>query len=427
MNKKPSFENSHARHKAPPQKIRSEGPRPPSTSRTEMSETASYEFFLICQPGFEDLLLAELGAWNLGPQLNPQIERGGVTVTATLSYGFALNQILRIPNRILLRLADFGCRDFPKLYKKMAAFPWENWLPANQKLMFSASSSNSWLKIKKRIEETCSEGLKARLKSIGSKPLAQSLSQSPTDQVPIEVQIRFVDDVCTVSLDTSGEILHKRGSRPLSSLAPLRESTAAALLRLMIRHSRHNPPHELVDPMTGSGTFLIEAALLNRQLTDREFAFTRLTKVIAPHQFPDRPQDLFAKFVGFDSNSRILEAARENLAKIKTQVKGSPQVELRAEDFLKAEPLLAGCDRWLIANPPYGERIAVDRPLKQFYESLMAASEKVARPSVSCFIFPESIGPSSLRHPENWLLCEQLKFSNGGIPVVAHCYVTRSD
>ncbi len=184
-----------------------------------VDSSQGYEFYLIITPGFEELALQELSRWDNGLDGEATVSRGGITLNLkSLEAGFELNRVLKIPTRILLRLSKFGCRDFPKLFKKVSSFEWENWVSDETQLTFQASSHASRLFVKKRIEQTCEEARERYLKSREKDPRPPGIEQT--------ILVRLDDDVCTLSIDTSGEILHKRGTRPLASEAPIRETMA---------------------------------------------------------------------------------------------------------------------------------------------------------------------------------------------------------
>jgi putative N6-adenine-specific DNA methylase len=397
----------------------------------ELNESEK-EFYLIVTPGLEDLTAAEVRDW--APDLPQTLSRGGVTLHASLERGLALNAVLKTPSRILVRLADFGCRDFPKLHKKMAGFPWGSWVRDQMPLEFSASSRTSRLKVKKRIESTCLDGRKSYLKknAPATNPATNPMMTSEAGE-PATVFVRFEDDVCTVSLDTSGELLHKRGYRPLSSEAPLRETTAAALVRFLetcgeeMRTDRQERLSvELVDPMMGAGTFLMEAALMRRPVHSRSFAFERLQPWVqsgteAVRMFGAASAEPYVSFRGYEENPKTLEAARENMKTVQ-QLLGSQRpvsLHLAAGDFFDSEKLPAHPARWLIANPPYGERIRIKGKLSDFYEQFFQKSEELLQPEKALFLLPEKVRPQRLMRPSGWRILGEKRFLNGGIPVVA--------
>ncbi len=469
----------------------------------ELEGGERWEFFLIVAPGLEVIAQRELAFWV--PNAQPVVERGGITVHLPLAEGLQLNRCLKTVTRILLRMTSFGCRDFPKLFKKLSAFAWRDWLEDEVEVEFHASAHRSRLFVKKRIESTCIDARRAYLgqgKTGQGKTGQGKTGQGKTGQgktgegktaakknqtaplAKVDVFVRIIDDVCTLSLDTSGELLHKRGHRELSSEAPLRETIAAALLLLLEGHNASDKDIvgnriELVDPMTGGGTFLIEAAMLRKPIYGRSFAFEACAPLLARAQSqqkqyisdqpPQRQSDQlrpevsrkninsfeYSSFVGLDLDSHALESARGNLLSLDPILSQEKQIKLICGDIFQASDLSKnligshlsdrdqpdrklpeenvsdgkvskmGLKRWLIANPPYGERIRVKGKLSDYYESLFAACETFAQPERACFLLPEKVSPMKLRAPSAWQRVEALRFSNGGLPVVALIFKRR--
>lgn len=398
------------------------------------------EFFLVTAPGFEAEVMQEV-RWWCDSDLAMNAISGGVSVRAELGLGFALNRVLKTPTRILLRLADFGCRDFPKLFKKIAGFPWEEWVSDTTPIEFVATSKRSRLKIKKRIESTCADGRHSRLKKRRG-PAQTTHSREPksgheSGHDSVTCYVRFDDDVCTLSLDTSGEILHKRGLRPLSSEAPLRENLAALLLILLERVADQGAIDaaaatagdrvgvELIDPMTGGGTFLIEAALRDQIITTRTFAFERWVRKVTEPSLRYRGPKRFAALRGYDLDAKALRSARENLQRLHVD---QPLELINADFFQQASSgpsALGPGPRWVIANPPYGERLRIEGPLTHYYRDLLSAAEALAKPEAACFIFPDKFSVERLAAPPTWRLAEVRRFLNGGLPVNAALYVRK--
>ncbi len=360
------------------------------------------EFFLVSLPGLEDVVQAEVRDWF--PAFDSKVEHGGVSLSAPLGEGLSMNMCLKTPTRILLRLKTFRCKDFPKLYQTVAAFPWKDWIDPSCEMRVHASSRLSRLKIKKRIEEACLDGWIEYQK----KSKAQMKKRKYAD-----LYVRFVNDECTLSLDTSGERLHKRGQRTFIGEAPLRETIAAALIQMMGRHDADSAV-ELVDPMVGSGTFLLEAAVRDKLIHAREFAFENFAEqpLEKPKLTTKRPQ--VESLVGFDKDSKTLKAASENLATFEN-------VKLLNQDFFTAKPLGAR-PRWLICNPPYNERLKVKEPLADLYSRLFERAEKVCKPRLACFLLPAKSVKGKFPLPVGWKVLEKRPFLNGGIPVVAFVF-----
>jgi putative N6-adenine-specific DNA methylase len=265
------------------------------------------------------------------------------------------------------------------------------------------------LKIKARIEDTCRDGwidyqLKNKITAVRGKKA--------------NLYVRFIEDQCTLSLDTSGERLHKRGSRQMIGEAPLRETIAAAMIRMLAKH-HEDGPIEVVDPMMGAGTFLLEAATRDRLVDAREFGFDVFA--VKPKQTPQlkvkRPQ--INNLIGYELDANTLKAAQANLKSVAKDF----SLTLFKQDFFKAEPLAGPViSRWLLANPPYGERLKVKEPLLDFYVRLFAAADRVAKPDRACFLLPSKAVKGRFLLPGGWKVLEKRPFLNGGIPVVAFVF-----
>ena len=126
-------------------------------------QDTQWEFFLVTLPGLEDLADSEVRRWF--PDLTTTVETGGVTVLISLAQGLSMNLILKIPTRILLRVTRLNCRDFPKLFKTVKEYSWQNLLDPGCVMQVHASTHRSRLKIKKRIEKTCAEAWQAYQKT----------------------------------------------------------------------------------------------------------------------------------------------------------------------------------------------------------------------------------------------------------------------
>ncbi len=395
-------------------------------------DAAHSVFFLVVTPGFEVLAQKEISRW-IAPDVEITLERGGLTVCLPLVEGCQLNRVLKIPTRILLRLADFGCRDFPKLFKKTSNLCWSDWIPESATVDFQASSHKSRLFIKKRIEETCRDGFKKNLNSQVTGGVRAPAAGGPSNKpggvsAEFSVLVRVVDDICTISLDTSGELLHKRGTKTLSSEAPLRETIAAALLAWMSSEGpRETESITLIDPMIGSGTFAIEAAQMGQTITARDYAFeffpryARESAALAagPSAFREHSSDPilvnFTHFIGLDIDAKAADTTRENWRELGDQ----RQLKIEIADIFDAKPIAVEGRRWLITNPPYGERLKIEGRLKDYYELLFESCERAFQPDRSCFILPDTARPEKLRAPRRWQLQKTLKFQNGGLPVTA--------
>jgi 23S rRNA G2445 N2-methylase RlmL len=265
--------------------------------------------------------------------------------------------------------------------------------------------------MKKRIEETAEKAFAKFQKDLGKK--ADPLKK-------LNLYVRFNDNHCTLSLDTSGERLHKRGIRTHIGEAPLRETIAAALIQMMGRHADKKTPIEFIDPMMGSGTFLLEAAYRDLVLEKRDFAFENFSKQPEDAPVIKTERAPIDSLLGFEKDPKTLSAAKKNLADTGSSLNPS----LHLKDFFLAEPIANNKDkqRWVVANPPYGERIKVDEPLGEFYAKLFAVTERVSKPDLACFLLPSKAASGRLLLPVTRRVLEKRPFSNGGIPVLAFVF-----
>lgn len=365
------------------------------------------EFFLVTLPGLEDLALKEALEWF--PEASAKTEHGGVTLNLPLEQGLSMNMALKIPTRILLRVTRFKCRDFPKLFQRVSSFPWRDWVLPESSVEVHVATSRSRLNIKKRIKETCE---KAWVKAVGS------------EGSPLGLYVRIQSDICTLSLDTSGVRLHKRGREKHIGHAPLRETIGAAMLQMLGRHTDSETKVEVIDPMVGSGTLLMEALLRDEVISSREFSFQtfRSPKTLTPTLRSKRPQ--VVSLIGVESDKKTALAARFNFEKLGIPPK---RLSIHNKDLFGIEPLpkQKSVVRWVLCNPPYGKRIKVTEPLKDFYEKLLKAIDDFAHPDLTCILIPQRGVKGKLSLPPGWKVLEKIKFSNGGITVTAYVFKAR--
>lgn len=327
----------------------------------ELPLSANETFFVSCAPGLEPILHAELRALRVG---NLEQQVGGARFTGSLADARRANLELRTGVRVFWRLARFAARDADELYAGVRAIDWSRHLRAGATLRVDAQSKESALEHTLFVEQRAKDAVVDALREVhGTRP---DVSKDDPD-VPIHVHL--YQDRCTISLDTSGESLHLRGWRKFQGRAPLAENLAAALV-LASGWDKRAP---LVDPFCGSGTLLVEAALLARDhapgLFREKFAFQRWPNHDAAAW--QRERDAAHARVkpaskvqlrGFDADDAIVRGARENVAsagvgELVTIEKG------RAENFAPRP----GWNAWLVTNPPYGERVGDARELRDLY------------------------------------------------------------
>jgi len=180
--------------------------------------------FVVSAPGLEPMLALEIEALTC-PKADVAITEGGVALRGDLRTLYALNLELGLALKVLLRMGEFPARRFDVLVKRVADLPWETWLTADTPLLLRAQCKQSKLYHSGAVVERISSGISERL----GNPITRVDSEESGPA--LTVQARLVHDVCTLSIDSSGELLHRRGYRKATGKAPLREDLARALVR----------------------------------------------------------------------------------------------------------------------------------------------------------------------------------------------------
>jgi 23S rRNA (guanine2445-N2)-methyltransferase / 23S rRNA (guanine2069-N7)-methyltransferase len=273
------------------------------------------------------------------------------------------NLWLRVAERILIRIGSFPAADFDALFEGTMALPWEQWLPGDAEFPVQGRSHRSQLSSVPACQRSVKRAIVERLRK------AHGTGTLPETGALYSIEISLRDDVATLTLDTTGVGLHKRGYRPLVGEAQLRETLAAAMVQL----SFWRPGRVLADPFCGTGTIPIEAALIGRNIAPgmhRQFAcetwatFDAAQWRLAREEAQDavRPA-LTERLLAYDINAETLSLARYHAqqAGVADDIhwQQRPFSELRA----KAE---YGC---IITNPPYGERMGDDREIIELYRT----------------------------------------------------------
>lgn len=387
-----------------------------------MSLDESALFFIVLPLNLEDLGLIELeDKFKLHfPEDTCEIKEkssGGILIECPLMAGLCLNVILRTPTRILLRLGEFKCRDAPKLYQKMSKFNWAPWMIGQTPIVESAST-NSRLFDSRKIEKAIQDGVNQyyRHKPVKKKYL-EHFEKNQKASLP-KIYFRAVDDVCTISLDTTGERLHLRGEKIMTGLAPIRESLAALLLIELGRHLKEHENYTLIDPMCGSGTFLLEANDAHKITTERDFSYLHFPLVLDNlnklPKFNSGTNSRFSKFIGFDQSSEVVSLAKKNTKETHIQIK---EADIFKNETLQFENAV------VIMNPPYGIRVGEKSEINlAYYLEIIEQAQKKFNPEFLGIIVPADY---KLAGKQNFKILSMRPFKNGGIEVVF--YVLRSN
>lgn len=304
--------------------------------------------------------LEDLGAHNVLPGFC------GVAFEGDQAMLYRVNLQAKLPFRILQQLKIFTCPDADALYKGIKAIDWQEFLDPGCTLAVNATGKNAQLnhshftalQVKNAIVDQQEERLGER-------------SSVDTHEPDVRINVHIRRDQCTVSLDSSGDSLHRRGYRPAMGDAPLKESLAAALIKL----SGWQPDQVFFDPLCGSGTLPLEAALTALNIApgvfrDRfgfetwpDFNKALLEQLIAEAEAAQRTE-LPAFIGGSDGSIGIIEQARANARHCGV----SQQVTFQLQELAEVQaPADSGI---LLCNPPYGERIGNPEELGAFYKLL---------------------------------------------------------
>ena len=322
----------------------------------------SEKFFSPCPRGLETLLASELD--SLGAE-NVRAIDGGIHFTGSFLLSYRINLHSRIASRVLWQVSMANYRNEQDIFELVYSLPWNDWFDVACTIRVKTTAIKSPLKsldfVTLRIKDAVCDKFRAL---VGKRPSVDT--RSPDIRIHA-----FLESGCiTLYIDTSGEALFKRGVRQYTNVAPLRENLAAGILLL----AGWRPGGPLLDPMCGSGTFLIEAALMSLNIApgmNRSFAFEKLRGFDGEawgdlrsrahmEQKPVGPLPIF----GSDLYGDELKAAQHNLENLGLLT----AVSLKQANVLEiSAPASNGV---LIANLPYGERMGDLTELQEFYPKL---------------------------------------------------------
>ncbi|QTL98373.1 class I SAM-dependent RNA methyltransferase [Iocasia frigidifontis] len=299
--------------------------------------------------GLESLVKDEVK--EIGYQLT-NVENGRVEFTGDLSAVARANIWLRCAERVLLKLGEFYATDFDELYDKTRLLPWSQWLPENAKFPVTGKSVKSTL----HSVPSC--------QSIVKKAIVDNMKEKyhkqwfPEDGPEYPIQVALMKDRVTLTIDSSGVGLHKRGYRELSTAAPLQETLAAAMIKL----SRWDEDRVLIDPFCGSGTIVIEAAMMAKNMAPglmREFAAEEWP--IIPDQIWQRAREEAGELVKKKCNPRMImgtdiDGNVAGIARYHADKAGLAEIiHFQQKPF--SEFSTNRKYGYIITNPPYGERL----------------------------------------------------------------------
>jgi len=326
------------------------------------------DFFAPCPRGLETILHGDLE--TLGAQ-NVRATEGGVHFSGDWALCYRANLESRIASRILWRVKETQYRTEQDIYQAAFELQWQRWFDVTHTIRVNTTAIRCPLKSLEFITLLVKDAVCDRFRAhCNERPSVDTLDPD------VRIHVFIEDDQLMLYLDTSGDALFKRGVRSHTNIAPIRENLAAGILRL----ANWQPGTPLLDPMCGSGTFLIEAAQMSLNIQPgiaRGFAFEKLKNFDAPlwaqmreqaiaAQQPAKPLELY----GSDLYGDALKAAWRNLEEAGL----SECVELKQANILE---ISAPADHGiLVANLPYGERMGELDELAELYPKLGDALKK---------------------------------------------------
>lgn len=372
------------------------------------------DIFVICAPGLEAVTGAEMLRVGIKPT---KIEAGGISCTGSVQDVMRLNLWLRTASRVVVRVAAFHASTFHELERRAKKIEWKRYVDPESPVGFRVTCKKSKLYHSDAVAERFTNALVAQVK--GAK--AERSEEADDDETPQgnaqQFIVRLFRDDVTVSVDSSGDLLHRRGYRLATAKAPIRETLAAGML-LAAEWSGSKP---LVDPLCGSGTLPIEAALIARNIApgkNRQFAFMNWPgferrgwqQLLADAEKRILPRAT-SRISASDRDEGATAATRQNA--LRAGVGGDIEVSRKSMTeaiSTASDPAGGGL---LVANPPYGKRVGEGADPRDLYASLgKAARENLVGWEV-VVVSNESRLISQLRIPVELLFSA----SNGGIPV----------
>ena len=330
----------------------------------------TFDLLVPCHFGLEAVLKREI--YDLGYEIT-KVEDGRVTFEGDEEAICRANIFLRTAERVMIQVGRFKATTFEELFQGIKNLPWEEYIPEDGKFWVKkASSINSKLFSPSDIQSIAKKAMVERMKQKYHKEWFKE------DGAAYPVRIFLLKDEVTVALDTSGDSLHKRGYRTMTSKAPLTETLASSLIML----TPWRKDRILVDPFCGSGTFPIEAAMIAANIApgmNRDFTAEEWTNMIDRklwYECVKEAEDMIDTTVkvdiqGYDIDGDVIKAARENAKR--AGVEHMIHFQQRAVADL-SHPKKYG---FIITNPPYGERLEDKADLPELYTQIGQAYQRL--------------------------------------------------
>lgn len=319
----------------------------------ELIATTTFGLEAVCKRELMDLGYSDM-----------KVENGKISFNGTERDITITNLWLRTADRVLLKMGEFKALTFDELFERTKALPWDEWIPEDGNFVVEGKSIDSKLFSISDSQRIVEKAIVEKLKTKYNVEWFQKTGAKFT------VEVSLLKDIATLTIDTSGEGLHKRGYRDRAGDAPIKETLAAAMILL----SYWNKERTLLDPFCGSGTIPIEAAMIGRNMApgiDRSFAAEGWERVPKEYWVEERRRALQAidnetelHILGCDIDKRSILRARDNAANMGLEddiqffMKDMREVDLKNEYGV------------VITNPPYGERMGEKEEIQQLYKDM---------------------------------------------------------
>ncbi len=328
-----------------------------------MNEKQTFDLVATAASGLEALVGKELR--NLG--IDCQVENGRARFKGTMETIAKANLWLRTADRIKIVVGEFDAYSFDELFEKVKALPWEDYLPLDAEFPVAGKSIKSKLYSTPDCQAITKKAIVNRLRDYYHRPASVPLAETGA---LFKLEVALLKDHVMVTLDTTGPSLFKRGYRLEKGGAPLKENMAAALV--MLTNWRKDRP--FVDPVCGSGTLCIEAALIGHNIApgfNREFAceawdwFSKdVFEKVRTEADEAADYDLELDIMGTDINGKMIEIAKANAEEI--GLGDSIVFNQQALKDFKTEKEYGV----ILANPPYGERLGEEESVRRLYKEM---------------------------------------------------------
>lgn len=312
-------------------------------------------YFLVVPPGLEELARLELGSFGIIGKSTI----GGVEFSGPVSNLYSANYYSRVGVKVLARIGmPFYARSDNELGQKAMNLPWERWIGKGYVVTFHVTCKRSKLIHTGMVENIIRSAIQKKV---------TIASEADPSKPNASVVVRIYEDLVTISIDSSGEPLYKRGYRQEVTRSPMRENLAAALIMC----SGWNSSQPLIDPFCGSGTIPIEAAMIASRIPpgrDREFAFTTWPgyDVVTFNNVRDSrlPSPRPVEISGYDRDDGAIEISKRNAARAGL----SDQIIFKSQSISYLQESTP--NGVIVTNPPYGERISAGMDLRNLYAQL---------------------------------------------------------